>query len=281
VVKVVLSKREGSQTPVRPPSHCPSCSGPIEKEEEFVAYRCVNPSCPAQLKRALLHFASRDGMDIEGFGEAVVEALVDTGVVKYASDIFKLGEKDLLKLPLFAKKRAENLFSAILAAKARPLSRLLYGLGIPQVGERTASDLAAHFKTLARAASASEEELALVPDVGPTVAGAVAGFFRHPQVRALLKKLEEAELNTSEPERKPAAGAPLAGKTFVFTGELEAMSREEAERKVRELGAKASSSVSKKTSFVVVGREPGSKARKAAQLGVSVLDEPGFLKLIG
>ena len=129
--------------------------------------------------------------------------------------------------------------------------------------------------------SASEEELTLVPEVGPTVAGAVAGFFRHPQVRGLLKKLEEAEINTLEPERGPGAGTPLAGKTFVFTGELESMSREDAERKVRELGAKASSSVSKKTSFVVVGREPGSKARKAAQLGVSVLDESGFLKLIG
>ena len=281
VVKVVLSKRQDSQTPVRPPTQCPSCLGPVEKEEAFVAYRCVNPSCPAQLKRALLHFASRDGMDIEGLGSAVVEALVDSGRLKDASGIFGLNREDLLALPLFAEKRAENLLAAIAAAKARPLSRLLYGLGIPQVGERTAGDLAAHFRTLARVGSASEEELTLVPEVGPTVAGAVAGFFRHPQVRGLLKKLEEAEINTLEPERGPGAGTPLAGKTFVFTGELESMSREDAERKVRELGAKASSSVSKKTSFVVVGREPGSKARKAAQLGVSVLDESGFLKLIG
>lgn len=281
VVKAVLSKRDGSQKPVRPPSRCPSCSGPVQKEEEFVAYRCVSPSCPAQLKRALLHFASRDGMDIEGLGEAVVEGLVDSGRIKDVSGLFGLKKEDLLELPLFAEKRAENLLAAIAAAKARPLSRLLYGLGIPQVGERTAWDLAAHFKTLARAASATEEDLTLVPEVGPTVAGAVAGFFGHPQVRGLLEKLKALGLNTTEPEHGPKAGAPLSGKTFVFTGELEAMPREEAERKVRELGGKASSSVSKKTSFVVAGREPGSKARKAAELGVSVLDEAGFLKLIG
>lgn len=280
VVQVVLEKRAGRKAPVRPPSACPVCRGAVMKEEGFVAYRCINPSCPAQLKRRLLHFASRDGLDIEGFGEAVVEQLVDSGKVKDLADIFSLEEPDLLKLELFAEKRARNLLDAIAQAKTRPLSRLLFALGVPQVGEKTARDLAAHFRELDRVAGASEDELTRVPEIGPVVAASVVRFFGQEAVGRLIRELKAAGLKTSEPEAAVSADARLGGKIFVFTGELESMSRDEAEEKVRLLGGKAVSSVSKKTTYVVVGKEPGSKARKAETLGVATLDEKEFLRLI-
>lgn len=280
VVQVVLEKRAGRTAPVRPPSACPVCRGAVMKEEGFVAYRCINPSCPAQLKRRLLHFASRDGMDIEGFGEAVVEQLADSGRLKDLADVFGLTKDDLLKLELFAEKRAQNLLDAIAKAKARPLSRLLFALGIPQVGEKTARDLAAHFRELDRLARASEDELTRVPEVGPVVAASVVRFFGQKAVAALLKELKERGVRTSEPQAAVSPDARLGGKIFVFTGELDSMSRDEAEEKVRLLGGKATSSVSKKTSYVVVGKDPGSKADKARALGVATLDEKEFLRLI-
>ncbi|HAH06355.1 MAG TPA: DNA ligase (NAD(+)) LigA [Elusimicrobia bacterium] len=281
VVGVVLDARSGKEKPITPPKRCPVCGGTVVREEEFVAFRCINPSCPAQLKRSLLHFASRDGMDIQGLGEAVVDQLVDRKLVKDAAGLFSLRKEDLLGLELFKEKKAENLLAELSKAKERPLSRLLFSIGIRQVGEKTARDLAARFKTMAALRKASVEELTAVPDVGPVVAQAVAAFFAQPAASALLDALAAAGLDMSEPEAPAGASAPLAGKTFVFTGELDAMPRAEAEEKVRLLGGSASSSVSKKTSFVVVGRDPGSKAEKARKLGVSVLDEAAFLALIG
>ncbi|MFA6030108.1 MAG: NAD-dependent DNA ligase LigA [Elusimicrobiota bacterium] len=280
VVKVVAERRTGREKPIRPPRECPVCGGTVVREEEFVAWRCISPSCPAQLKRALLHFASRDGLDVQGLGEQVVEQLTAKGLVKDFAGLFALKKDELLTLELFKDKRAENLLSELEKAKAKPLSRLLFALGIRQVGEKTARDLAAHFKTLAALRKAGVEELTAVPEIGPIIADSVAGFFRQEGIGALLERLEKAGLNMTEPETAPRADAPLAGKTFVFTGELEAMPRADAEEKVRALGAKTSSSVSKKTSYVVVGREPGSKAKKAETLGVTVLDEAAFLKLI-
>ncbi|MBI5202455.1 MAG: NAD-dependent DNA ligase LigA [Elusimicrobia bacterium] len=266
---------------VVPPAACPVCAGAIEKEEDMVAYRCINPSCPAQVKRGLLHFASRDALDIEGLGEQVVEQLVDSGRVKDYADVFSLRLEDLLKLELFAEKRATNLLQHIEAAKTRPLSRLVYGLGIRQVGEKTARDLSDHFSDLKSLRAAGAEELERVPQIGPIVAESVAKFFRQEQAASLIDKLTAAGLNLVEPKRERPAGGPLLGKTVVFTGELESLTREQAEELVRRSGGTSTSSVSKKTGYVVVGKEPGSKADKAAKLGVPTLDEKGFLTLVG
>ena len=281
VVKVVSSKRTGKEKPVVPPKACPVCGGKVVKEEELVALQCVNPSCPAQLKRSLAHFASRDAMDIEGLGEQVVEQVVERRMVKDFADIYDLRKEDLLQLELFADKRAENLIAAVRASKDRPLSRLLNALGIRQVGEKMARTLASRFKTLDALAAASEEELLKVEEVGPIVAESILSFFGQSQVKALLKRLKAHGLNLKEPERAAPQDSPVAGKTFVFTGELASMPRSEAEAKVRDLGGEASGSVSKKTSYVVVGRDPGSKADKARKLGVATLDEDAFLRLIG
>ena len=280
VVKVVLERRPRGAKAIKVPQACPVCGGPVRREEDEVAFRCTSPACPAQLKRSLLHFASRDGLDIEGFGDAVVEQLVDSGRVRSLTDVFSLKKEDLLKLELFAEKRAENLLKAVAAAKGRPLSRLLYALGIPQVGEKTARDLAAAFRRMDRVAAATREDLLAVPDVGPVVADSIAAFFEQEAVRELVSGLEAAGLSLEEPEAALAQDSRLAGKTFVFTGELESMTRPEAEEKVRLLGAKASGSVSKKTSFVVVGAEAGSKAEKARKLGVATLTEAEFLELL-
>lgn len=280
VVKVVLEKRPRGAKPIRVPRECPVCGGPVRREEDAVAFRCTSPACPAQLKRSLLHFASRDGLDIEGFGDAVVEQLVGSGRVRSLTDVFSLTKEDLLKLDLFAEKRALNLLAAVQAAKSRPLSRLLYALGIPQVGEKTARDLAAAFREMPRVVAASREELLAVPDVGPVVADSIAAFFEQDAARRLVDGLAAAGLSMREPETAVPQHSRLAGKTFVFTGELESMTRPEAEEKVRLLGAKASGSVSKKTSFVVVGAEAGSKAEKAKKLGVATLTESEFLELL-
>ncbi|TPW19357.1 MAG: DNA ligase, partial [Elusimicrobia bacterium] len=280
VVAVVAEKRPAGAKAISAPKLCPVCKGAVQKEEDAVAVRCVNPSCPAQLKRKLLHFASRDGLDVEGFGDAVVDQLVDSGRVKDLADVFGLAAEDLLKLELFAEKKADNLLKGIAAAKARPLSRILYALGIPQVGEKTARDLAAKFRAMDALAAADAAALEGVPDVGPVVAAAAQGYFSQKAVKDLLKKLAKAGLTMEEPDSALPQDARLAGKTFVFTGELASMTRGEAEEKIRMLGGKAVGSVSKKTGYVVVGAEPGSKAEKAKTLGVPVLDEAAFLELI-
>ena len=279
VVRVDVSARTGSEKAIAFPKACPACGGQAVKDEGFVAYRCVNPSCPAQIKQSLLHFGSRSAMDIEGLGEAVVDQLADSGRVKDFADIFSLEKDDLLKLELFAEKKAENLLARIAQAKKRPLSRLLYALGIRQVGEKMSRDLARRFGTLDAIASADEAALTAVPEAGPIVASSIAQFFHSAQVKKLLARLRAAGVNMKEPKAAAKAGSPLAGKTFVFTGELESMTRAQAEEKARSLGAESSSSVSKKTSYVVAGKDPGSKLEKARKLGVPVLDEKAYLKL--
>ncbi len=281
VVKVITSKRTGDEKPVVPPARCPACGGKVVKEEGLVAIYCANPSCPAQLKRGLEHFAGRAGMDIEGLGEVVVNQLVDRGMIEDFADVYALKKEQLLTLDLFADKRAENLLAAVEASKARPLSRLLNALGIRQVGERLARTLADHFHTLDALAKAPAEELLKAEDVGPIVAESIAAFFGEPKVDALIRKLKRHGVNLTEPERPKVEGSPIEGKTFVFTGELTSMTRGQAEARVRELGGEAAGSVSKKTGYVVAGAEAGSKLEKAKKLGVTVLDEAAFLKLIG
>ena len=279
VVRVLGPSGKARGPEVSVPAKCPVCGGAVEKEEELVAYVCVNPSCPAQLMRGLGHFTGRDGMDIEGFGEAVIQQVVEKGWVKDFADLYDLKREQLLELDLFAEKRADNLIAAIQASKDRPLSRLLNALGIRHVGERMARTLASRFETLDRLTSASEDDLTSIRDVGEVVAASVRRFFDQKQVQALIARLKRHGVRLDEPKRE-TAGLPLAGKTFVFTGELDAMPRGEAEEKVRALGGEAGSSVTRKTDYVVVGKDPGSKAEKAKKLGLKILDEGGFLKLI-
>lgn len=277
VVKV--TKRARGAKEVHPPAKCPVCGGRVAKEPDFVAYYCENPSCPAQIKGGLLHFASRPAMDIQGFGDQVVEALVSSGKLRSFADIYELTKEDLLTVPLFADKRAENLLEQIEASRARPLNKLLYGLGIRHVGEKMGDVLAENF-SLDDLAKASAEELQRVPDVGPVVAETVANFFAGKEAKELLARLKKARLDFSKVQRKTVSGSPFSGKTFVFTGELAKMTREEAEEKVKSLGGKASGSVSAKTAFVVAGEAAGSKLKKAQDLGVTVLDEAGFIALL-
>ena len=278
VVQVLESRRTGKERAIRPPARCPECGGTIAKEKEAeVAYRCINPSCPAQLAREVLHFGSRGAMDIEGLGEVVIEQLVSQHVIRDVADLYRLTAEDLLKLPLFAEKKAEKLLETVRASKARGLARLLYGLGIRHVGEKAAIDLAEAFGSMGALADADRSRLDGLPGVGPVVAEAVTQFFHQPQTRGLIKKLEAAGLKMTEERR--GGPQPLIGMTFVLTGELSSMSRAEAESLVRQLGGKTSSSVSRLTTYVVAGAVPGSKLTKAKQLGVKVIDEAAFKQL--
>lgn len=280
VVKVIESRRTGKERPIKPPARCPACGGAVAKEkEEEVAYRCISPSCPAQAQRAVLHFGSREAMDIEGLGEVVVWQLVTQRRIRDVADLYRLTTDDLVDLPLFAQRKAQKLLEAITASKSRGLARLLYGLGIRNVGEKAAIDLAQHFGSLDRLAQASSEQLEEVPGVGPVVARAVAQFFRQPQTKVLVKKLKAAGVKMTETVR--TGPRPLAGMTFVFTGELSRLSRSRAEALVRQLGGQATSSVSTLTTYVVAGAAAGSKLQKARALGVEVIDEARFRQLIG
>jgi DNA ligase (NAD+) len=281
VIKVILSKRTGQERPISVPDKCPVCGGKIAKsKEEDVLYRCMNTAaCPAQLEKSLLHFASRDAMDIQGMGEAVVEALLAKRLVKDLADIYLLSKDDLLKLEGFKDKKAENLLKGIAGSRRRTLDRFLYGLGIRDVGEKGAQLLARHFGSLSKIAKATEEDLMAIHEVGPVMAESVAAYFRQDAVRKLIEKFKALGIDPKE-ERKNAGPRPLEGKTVVFTGELKNFTRSEAERLVRELGGNASSSVSKNTSFVVAGESSGSKLKKARNLGVEVVDEEEFKKRI-
>ncbi|MCB4755732.1 MAG: NAD-dependent DNA ligase LigA [Elusimicrobia bacterium] len=280
VLRVLTPKRTGDEKSIKVPTHCPACGGAVAKEENEVAVRCVNLNCPAQLERSLIHFASREAMDIEGLGEAVVAQLVQRGWVKDLADIFGLKKEDFLTLELFAEKKAENLLAAIEKAKHRPLERFLYGLGIRNVGEKAAALLAERLKSLDAVAAANEEELTRVPDVGPIVARSIREFFDHKRIKDTLRKLKEHGVRSLYEEPERIQSSEIDGKTIVFTGELKSLSRTEAEKLARLAGGKATGSVSQKTDFVVVGESPGSKATKAKELGVKILTEEAFLKLI-
>jgi DNA ligase (NAD+) len=279
IVKVIEQRRTGSERAVKPPKRCPACGGAIAKEKEGdVAHRCINPACPAQLARTVLHFGSRGAMDIEGLGDVVVETLVERGLIKDAADLYhRVTPEPLLTLPLFAEKKAQKLVDAIRASRARGLARLLYGLGIRHVGEKAARDLAEAFGSITTLMEASSGQLAQVHGIGPVVAESVVAFFRQPQTGTLIKKLDGAGVVMTEPRR--AGPRPLEGKTFVFTGELSGFTRPQAEALVRALGGTSASSVSRLTDYVVAGGTAGSKLQKAKTLGVKIIDEAGFNKL--
>ncbi|MDZ7374833.1 MAG: NAD-dependent DNA ligase LigA [candidate division KSB1 bacterium] len=281
IVSVVTSRRTGEEKPYRLPDRCPVCGGKVIRLEGEVAHRCTNASCPAQLKERIRHFASKRAMDIDGLGEKLIDQLVDKGLVKDVADLYYLRKEDLVRLERMGDKSAQNILDAIEASKERSPDRILFALGIRHVGEHMAQVLMKHFGSFEALKKARYEELLTVPEVGPTVAESVFSFFQQPENLALLDRLARAGVKL---ERVPAAAVgpqPLAGKTFVFTGALASMTREEAEELVQRLGGRAASSVSRKTDYVVVGENPGSKAERARELGVPMITEEEFLRMVG
>ena len=277
VVKVV--KHGTEEKPFRMPEKCPVCGTRIHKAKDEVAYRCVNASCPAKRRESLLHFAGRHAMNIDGLGDKLVDQLVGRELVKDFADLYHLKLQTVADLDRMAEKSAQNLLDEIEASKQNSLSRLIYGLGIRFVGERTAQFLAEHFGSLEIVADATPEELVEVEEIGPKIAASIAEFFSEKPNKELIKRLKAAGVKTTE-QKKALRDNRFAGKTFVFTGTLERRSREAAEALVISHGGKAGSSVSKNTSYVVVGADPGSKFDKAKSLGVPTLDESEFEKLV-
>jgi DNA ligase (NAD+) len=278
VLKVV---KEGKQRkPFRMPKHCPECDSAIHHVEGEVAYRCVNAACPAKRRESILHFAGRHAMNIDGLGDKIVDQLVDKGLVKDVADLYALKEEEVAGLERMAEKSAQNLLEEIEASKKNSLARLIYALGIQFVGERTGQLLAEHFSSLEELAAAAEEQLEEVPEVGPKVAASIVEFFSEPANRQLIKKLHKAGVHPTAEKRKVKSDK-FAGKSFVFTGGLANRSREEAGEIVQQHGGKVSGSVSKKTDYVVVGTDPGSKYDKAKELGVTILTEAEFEKFLG
>lgn len=281
VVSVVLSKRPKSTKKFKMPGQCPICDSEVIRLENEAVARCTGGLyCPAQRKEAIKHFASRKAMDIEGLGDKLVEQLVDNVIVKDPSDIYQLDLTTLATLERMAEKSAQNLLDAIEKSKQTRLERFIYALGIRQVGETTARTLARHFGNLTKLMSAPEEELISVQDVGPIVAASIAHFFHEPHNQIIIKKLQDAGVHWADIKVAPKQQLPLSGKTFVITGTLANISREDAKALLEERGAKVVGSVSKKTDYVVVGENPGSKAIKAESLGISMLDEIAFNKLV-
>lgn len=283
IVKVIVEHRPPTARVVGLPSHCPVCGSEVERVEGEAVARCTGGLvCSAQRKEALLHFASRRAMDVEGLGSRLVDQLVDGNLVHSPADLYALTLEQLSGLDRMAEKSAQNVLDALARSKDTTLARFLFALGIRDVGEATASALAQHFGQLRALQSATVEEIQQVPDVGPVVAAHVHNFFAEPRNRAVVEELQRRGVRWPEQEPgRPAADGPLTGKTFVITGTLTSMSRDEARDRLVALGGKVSGSVSKKTSAVIVGADPGSKAQKAAELGVTILDEAAFLRLVG
>ena len=274
-----VTKEGANRKPFRMPKNCPECGSAIHRAEGEVAYRCVNAACPAKRKESLLHFASRHAMDINGLGDKIVDQLVDKGMVKDVADLYTLKLDTVAELERMGEKSAQNLLEQIAASKKHTLARLIYALGIRMVGERTGQLLAEHFSSLDELAQAKEEQLFEVTEVGPKVAAAIAEFFSESANRKIIKKLDKAGVRPTA-EKRVVKSQKFAGKSFVFTGALANRSREEAGQLVMQHGAKVSSSVSKKTDYVVVGTDPGSKYDKAKELSIPVLTEGEFEKLL-
>jgi DNA ligase (NAD+) len=280
VVEVLKDRRKGDEKPFVMPDKCPVCGGVVVREEGEVARRCIQANCPAQLKERIIHFASKRAMDIEHLGEKMADQLVDRGLVRDVADIYSLTFEQVVGLERMAKKSAENLLNAIERSKSRPLSRVIFALGIRHVGEALARSLAMHFGSMDALMNASEEELLQVEDIGPIVAKSISDFFRQEANRRVVERLKEAGVTMTEKKEERSVAEEFAGKTFVFTGALRAMTRDKAQEIVVSFGGKAGSSVSRKTDYVVAGEEAGSKLAKARELGVKVISEDEFLAMI-
>lgn len=279
VVEVVSEPEHKSRPKFKMPTRCPVCGGHAYRPEGEVVWRCDNAACPAQLKERLLHFGSRRAMDIEHLGDAVVNQLVDRGLVKDFADLYHLNVETLASLERLAKKSATNLYEAIQGSKGRGLTRLLFGLGIRFVGEHAASLLAEQYGSMEKLLEATEEEIAGIYGIGPRIAASVAQFLGQKENRKVIEHLQAVGVKMTG-DGVPVGKRPLAGKTFVLTGGLGDFTRDEARTAITRLGGRVTSSVSKKTDYVVVGRDPGSKYDDARRLGVAVLDEAAFKKLI-
>ncbi len=279
IVKVIKEARTGKEKPIVFPKNCPSCGSPVYKLPGEAVYRCLNINCPAQVIERIKHYASKDAMDIRGLGEATIRKFYELGFLRRLPDIYRLPFDKIEKLEGFGKKSVENLKKAIEESKNRPIYRLIYGLSIRYVGLATAKTLAKHIKCVEDLKDWTVEDLMKLPDIGPVVAASIYDFFHNDENIKTIYELKELGVKTCE-EKKEEVKHVLDGLTFVFTGELDCCSRKEAQEMVEKLGGKASSSVSKKTSYVVVGKNPGSKLEKAKKLGVKIIGEEEFLRLV-
>ena len=278
ILDVVLPKRPEGTAPYHLPSSCPVCGAKVERDMDGAFIRCTGAECPAQLSRNIAHFVSRDAMDIEGLGASIVDALIEKGLIKSPADIYYLSLDELKSLWQKGGKAAEKLLKAIEASKQQDVSRLIYALGIRQVGAKAGKVLASAFGSLDGLMQATLEELTAVPDVGAVTAEYITAWFAQPQSQHMIERLRAAGVNFES--KRVITDARFAGKTFVLTGALTKFTRDEATEKIELLGGKASGSVSKKTSFVVVGENAGSKERKARELGIPILTEDDFLEMI-
>ena len=278
ILDIVKEKRLETSFPYFLPNACPVCGAKVERDEDGAFMRCTGAACPAQLSRNIAHFVSRDAMDIDGLGGAIVDALIEKGLIKTPADIYFLSLDDVKSLWKSGSTAAKKLLQSIENSKQQDVSRLIYALGIRQVGAKTGKVLAAAFGNLDALMQASEEELTAVPDVGAITARNIADWFAQPQGIEIVERLREAGVNFES--KRVIFDGRFAGKTFVLTGALSKFTREEATEKIELFGGKASGSVSKKTSFVVVGENAGSKERKARELGIPILSEDQFLEMI-
>jgi DNA ligase (NAD+) len=280
VVLVMKEKRTGREIPFAFPKICPVCHTEVFRPEDEAVSRCINPSCPAKLKESLLHYSSRRAMNIETLGVALVNQLLEKHLVQTIPDLYTLSYEDLVNLDRMGPKSSQNLLDEIEKSKGMDLDRLIYALGIRFVGERTAQAIASHFRDLDSLAKAPPEELIQIEDVGPKVAESIVFFFHQPKNTTLLDKLREAGVNSFSQAEASSEEGPLSGQTFVLTGKLAQFSREEARKEIEQRGGTVTSTVSRKTDYVIAGAEPGAKLEKAQKLGVPVLNEKDFLALI-
>jgi len=280
VVKVIEAKRTGREKPFIMPEFCPVCGSKVERPEGESVHRCTGLACPAQIKEHLAHFASKGAMDIDGLGYKLLEQMVDKGIIKDQADLYVLKKEDLMKMDRMGDKLAQNLLDAIDRSRKPALANLIYALGIRNVGEHLATVLARNFKSLDTLAKQTVEDLTQVHEIGPIVAESIYNFFRNPKNLEVLKKLKKGGVVFPE-EKSDVRESTLAGKTFVLTGGLDSMTRDQARKLIETLGGRVASSVSKKTNFVIAGKDPGSKYAEAQRLGITILDEEEFKKLTG
>lgn len=277
VIKVITERRSSVTKPYRLPDHCPVCGAKVQRIDDGVALKCIHRECPAQLKNGIRHFASKAAMDIEGLGEKIVDQLVETGLLRAFTDLYRLRREDLLELERFGERSAENLIKAIALSRSRSLKNVIYALGIPNVGEYLARVLAEYFGSLDALLQAEVAALTDIEDIGEIVAESIVKFVSDPDNRSMIKALQAEGI---DPRSERKGESPLKGKTFVFTGTLESMTRDAAKEQIRELGGRASGTVSARTDYLVAGSEAGSKLDKAKKLKIAVLDEAAFLSLI-
>lgn len=277
VVKVIKDKRSGQEKLFSMPQTCPVCGEPIVRPAGEAVHRCVNMNCPAQIKGSIEHFASKRAMDIEGLGEKLVEQLVDKKIVNDVSDLYYLKKEDIAALDRMADKSAQNIIDAIHASRKPSFQRFIYALGIRNVGEHISGLLAERMRNIEDLYYADEETLMAIPEIGPEVANSIVSFFRDGKNKRTIQRMFDAGVSI---EYRKAGGKTLSGKTFLFTGTLQNMTREEARRRVEALGARTASAISKQVDYVVLGENPGSKARRARDLGLTILGEDDFLRLL-